>query len=190
MKKILLLLNLAFLVLLFSPNILQAQKKGKIHIKITGDEKKIDTVIEFTDDIDAKKIESIISTIAGEKIEINVHENGHNKMIWISGDDFKGDFDFDFDFNFDSSFKKLHSLKFDDFSDSMLLKHGIVRDSADNFLFRGDYEFVMKWRSNDTVKGKNVFVFKGDTIHTDNEDGKTKTIMIEIKINNYSVDKP
>lgn len=171
MKKFLLLLNLAFLVLLFSTNFLQAQKKGEIHIKITDDGKKIDTVIEFTDNIDAEKIESIISTIAGENIEINVHGNDHNKMIWISGDDFEGDFDFnfdfDFDFDFDSSFKDFNTLMFDDLSDSMLLKHGFIRDSADNFIFEGDDEHVMKWHSSITVNGKNVFVFKGDTIYTD-----------------------
>ncbi len=152
MKKIILSFSLAIIILVFLSGGLFAQTKGKVHIKITDDDKKIDTVIEFKDNIDPEKIKSIVSMLAGEDIDVDIHKKGYDKMLWIS-DDF--DFHYDFDFDFDSLFKEFNTLKFDDLSDSILLKHGIIRDSADSFIFKGDDEFVTKWHSNDTVKGKN-----------------------------------
>lgn len=174
MKKNLLILKLSFLLVLslvvFNAG---AQKIGKIHIKISGTDKKIDTVIEFKDDLNAEQIQEIISTITGEDVDVSVKAKSGNKMIWISDDDMKGDFEFHFDMNIDSMMENVHkNMKMYNFNsmnkmtDSMLEAMDIKMDSFHNFYFSGDENFEFKWHGNDSMFDEDIFIFKGDSIFT------------------------
>jgi len=191
MKKHLPVIKIALLaILLISVSSTYAQKKGKVHIKITDENKKVDTVIEFKGDIDEAELKSVIKTLAGEDFDVSVDKNGKHKMVWISDDDFKGDFNFDFDIDWETDstvdylfkgMKDYNTFKFDDLSDSMLTELNIKMDSMNNFIFTSDDHLGFHWKSGDILKDENVFILKGDSIFTNIDS------LIKIKGNNDHV---
>ncbi|NOZ46951.1 MAG: hypothetical protein GXO79_09245 [Chlorobi bacterium] len=155
---------LSLALILLANGSIYGQKKGKIHIQIEGDKEKIDTVINFNGNIAEEELQSIISAVTGEDMNVKMHKKGNHKMILISDDDI----DMDFDFNTDSLMKEIHNkmkmyeFNGEDVDDSIFKSLNIKIDSLNNFVLNINDDFDFSW-TDDSINGKHMFVFKDDT---------------------------
>lgn len=148
----------------------EAQKNGKIHIKIEDDQRKIDTVIVLDENVDQQKIQEIVSAITGEEMDVRMHKKGNTNFLWMADNEISDSFDFDIEFDFDSIMEEAHkNMKMNRFdmhtmSDSMFKDMHLKLDSLNSYYF-SDKDFSMHWSGFDG-DSNGIYVFKGDTVFT------------------------